>query len=251
MKHIKQGIQLVKKNFASLFLAQFLFIFISFFYFIYLKTHIEKYLKQLSALTPSIEAVKQAADRATTNTELETLLNTIGPPTQSTLFLLFVVTPLVLLAFWFIFQMFTWKTLNKHHMKNTKNYYKNFIMTTMIACVLLIILYHLKISSILFNLIVIFFIYYFTTVSYNLKESKYLRNPLILGIKKFPSYAPYILLLFITSVALSFLFVTLYLSYTTKDFFFLTPTILILYMCLVFVLNIFVKAVTAAKLHNN
>ena len=252
MTLLKNSYKIMKDNFESLFIFQFLFIFLNFFFFVLLKNSMEGYLIKLQSLTPSIESIQNIADKTAQSAQLEALLSSLGPATQQATIILFIITPIVLLLIWIIFQGLVWKSINKKHIKNVKAYFKSFTISTIPSFLILVLLAVISIPNILFNLIIVFILFYFLTISYNVfeKTQKKICNKTITnGVKRFPYLAPFILLLFITSMTLLFLFITLYISYTTKEFFFLKPSLLVLYMCLCFVVNLFIKVVVSQKIN--
>jgi len=253
MKLIKTSLHVIKNNWASLFLFQFLFIFANFFFLFFLKKKMQSYLEAIQAISPSLQAVENAAGQAAKNVQLDSLLKQIAPPTQNTLLLVFILTPVVLISLWVFFQGMIWKTMRQDKVKETQRYFISISTATISTFFLLLVLIRLNLQSILINALFIFILYYLLTLYYlsagRNSIAKTAAATLSTALKKFPQCAPYIFLLFLTSLGQLFLLLILHLSYSLQDFFFIPPVTLILYMCLCFVVNLFLKAVVAARTH--
>lgn len=254
MNMLREAYEVMKKNFASFFLFEFLFIFLDFFYFLFLKRYMTKYLAQFEALGPAVQNIGSITDKATQQAQVQQLLETISPTTKMAFLLLVVITPLVLWGLWTIFQGMIWRIPNKSRITHTKQYFRNIAVTTAVAFLISILLFTIAIPSTIINLIIIFLVYYLLTISYNITApslSSFLKQTLTRSLARFHHYALVMLLLFLSSGILVFLFFTLTISYTTGTFFFLSAPLLILYLCLCIILNILFKIIVALKIHQS
>src|SRR3989344_7947313 len=103
MMLVEKAWMMVRNNFASLFIFQFLFLFSNFFLLAFLKGKVEGFMGLLEVLSPSISSLG-AAEGAAQNAGLEALVGQLGPAVHNTLLLMFMLTPLAVLGLWVLFQ---------------------------------------------------------------------------------------------------------------------------------------------------
>ncbi len=254
MKIIKQAFMAIRQNFTQLVLTQFLFLAVNFFYALFLRMNIAGYLAKLDSTYSSISVIQNMTDTVVQNKQLESLVSTLEPSTRSTVILAFIITPIILLVAWILFQGIIWKILNKKNIKSTKLYFIQFSVMTVAASLLAsLILYRIKSTTLM--VIFMFIVYYFLTVAYSMISSKTMIEAtgalFIQGIKNFHLFAPYILLLFITSIFQSVIFIMLFISFSQKTSAFISPILLVLYTLIVLLLTVFLKAVVAQRIQQH
>ena len=248
---IREAFNKLKEKLFCLFITQLIFLSLNLFYMILLKQNMQAYLINLQSISPSIESILNTTDKAMQNTQLEQILANIEPSTQTMMFFLFIVTPIVLILIWTIFQGLIWKIINNKKL-NIMKYLQLCLIPTILSFIIIISTIYTTVNLII-NIIVIAIVYYFLAIFYNLQEDKKIistiKESFILGIRKFFSIAPYILIMFISSLALFWVFLILLLKYTINELFSLSSFTILLYLCVLIILNLFLKVVVSLKIN--
>ncbi len=249
---LKQAFTLLRKCFFILFLLETLFLTLNVAYVIMLKSMLSQYLTAFQSLTSNIEAVQRAANIASQNAQLEQLLTTIGPSTQGMMLLLFVITPIVVIGLWVFFQGLIWKKLHPRPIP-TATYVRQCAIATLIIFVLAVIISRIEFTPLL--VLLGFLLYYVLTVVYGSAERLTWRTAgkkmIAPGLKYLHRWGPYILLLSLSSASLLFMASMLVLSFTIKEWIFLSPLWFVLYVILLIILNLYLKAVVSLKIHKS
>ena len=241
----------LKENLFYLFITQLIFLFLNLFYMILLKDSMHTYLTNLQSLSPNIESILNTTDKAMQNAQLEQILTNIGPSTQTMMFFLFIITPVILILIWTIFQGLIWKTINNKKV-STMKYLQLCLIPTILSFIIIISTVYATVN-ITINLIVIAIIYYFLAIFYNLQQegriASTLKESILLGIRKFLSIAPYVLIMFMSSLALFWVFLILLLKYTINELVSLSSLPILIYLCILIVLNIFLKSIVSLRIN--
>jgi len=252
MMLIKNSWKKIKENFVLLFLFEALFLLLNAAYVIMLKSMLSTYLTTFQSLTSNIEAVQRAANVASQNAQLEQLLTTIGPSTQTIMLLLFVITPIVVIGLWVLFQGLIWKRLHPRPIP-TATYARQCAIATLIIFALAAIISRIGFTPLI--VLLGFLLYYFLTVIYvsteHLTWGTVGKKIIAPGLRYLHHWGPYILLLSLSSASLLFMTSMFVLSFTIKEWIFLSPVWFILYSILLIILNLSLKAVVSLKIHQS
>lgn len=244
MNVFKRTFGVLKKKFFQLFILEFLFILSNFFFLLFVKNKIKDYLNLIQNIPADIGN--------------EPLIANLDNVVQSGLIFAFFLVPLAFTIIWIFFQSLVWMNI-KDDIKNKKKYLINFAIISIILITLfLFIIYNIMSTNIaefadssLILLIIIFIFYFIITSSYlTLRGEKFVNDIKIIckSFKKSIRLLHFILLAFIVSMSLFFLFMVLFSSYLIDDFFFLPPAALVIYIIIIILINLLVKVILNIKI---
>lgn len=249
-----------KEKFFTLFILETLFIFINFFFLLFVKTQIKTFLDLFNAYTPQIQQLGAALqDSAANLAPLQDVANLLAPLALKVLILAYIITPVLFLLSYSVFQSLIWKNIN--NIKSYKKYFLGFslftLLNTLILYLTLFLLWsQINISTFEFSPNLVFFPVIFIIITYfslvfhkiykdNFKEA--FKNTFIQGIKKFSSFIlPFALHLLIL-IFLIFSFLSLFLNYTVPDHWPINTSINLIFIFLAIILTILSKVYSSIK----
>jgi hypothetical protein len=245
---LKEAFKKLKNNFFYLCLLEIIFLCINVIYFIELKKAILGYLTRLESFTPDIQSIQNATDQTLQKVQLEQVVNALGPSTQSMVFLIFILTPIIATAVWIIFQGLIWRKLQSKPLQ-LFIYFRQCTIATIIAILLSVII--MNINFIPITILLMILVYYFLTLTYAHQQEVSLKNVsqiFAYGLRNIHRLGPYTLLLALTSIALFILLGMAFMRYTLGVAVFSWPWY-ILYGFSIISLNLYLKAVISIKIH--
>ncbi|MEK6840288.1 MAG: hypothetical protein AABX72_05070, partial [Nanoarchaeota archaeon] len=247
---LKQSLVLLKKYFLYLFSLEICFLVTSLLYFIQLKRIMFNYLTKLESFTPDIQTIQNTTDQATQSVQVEQLINALGPSTQSMVFLLFILTPLIIVGLWTLFQGLIWRKLQQKQIPLFQ-YVRQCIIASVGAALLSIIIVNIQFIPVMVLLLILE--YYFLTLVYAWPHQIsliHISKMLAYGLSHLHTLGPYVLLLTLTSTALFVMIGMAFMRYTLGVSIFSWPWY-VGYGIIVIALNIYLKVLISLKIHQN
>ncbi len=261
MSILKKSLKIYKENFIKIFLLDLAFFFFSFLTLMFVKNKIQNYLALLQSYAPQLTTIQEIN---ATNPETLALVSQLESITRNTLFFAYIIVPLLFLLIFVVTKGFIWKILISE-IKNKKRFFFRFSMVTVTAIILFTLLTFPSMSnasffnyldiSIIKIIVLSLFISYFASVIYsnlNGHSSFYsiIKSSIAKSIKKIYIILPVFLLFYVLSLALIFLLLSFFISYTTGIYFLLPKIQLLLYILLCIAITGYVRIVffNAAKI---
>jgi hypothetical protein len=236
MTLFRKSNQSLKNKSIQLLIIEIVFIILNITLCIFIQTTTASYISDLQQIAPDITSISDITDKVTQQSQIQQLVATLGPATQKMIFLLFFLTPVVLLALWIVCQGSIWKRL----LSSAKGYFKRITLSTVLAGAILIAA-ALMVENLWIISILSFIIYYALTISYLSASTTTYKKEFLSTITRVRRFGLWIILLFLTGFALLILSFVFSISYTSGSWFAGSSLSLAMYMILIIVLNVYIK----------
>jgi len=235
MKLFKQSFNIFKENFFTLLLSQTVLFFASLFFLVFVKGKVQSYLEELQQFQPMINTLMATLDKADPATIMQTqsVITSMSHLTDQVLIFAFIVTPIILLLKWILFQGIFWNTIKKHKATNFSHYIIKLAIPTVIILSATVAYTTSQQTMVEFfssfdtNLSLIFLVLftslYFLTMFYlilnNQSFTKAIKQTVTIAIKKIYKYAPLYMPLFANTLLLIYLLMVTLIQNKETGFF--------------------------------
>lgn len=247
---LKLAFEMLRKHFLYLLSLEVIFLLANLLYFIQLKRIMFNYLTRLESLTPDIQTIQNVTDKTIQNMQVEQLVNALGPSTQSMVFLIFILTPIIITGLWIVFQGLIWKKIQSKKIP-LSIYFRQCAIATISALLLGIIIINIKFIPV--TILLLALAYYFLTLIYAQQQNisfTHISKMFTYGLTHLHTLGPYVLLLACTSITLSVMLGMAFMRYTLDVSLFSWPWYSI-YAVAIITLNVYLKILISLKIHQN